>query len=254
MARRTWWQDPKDFHVFMLSAWCSVLTLMAAGAGITAYSLSNFSVIIYAFGVQNIIDLLSSIVIMWRFYAPRKNYLPERYLAMLKGREKRAQVAIAFIMIFMSLMLSVAALKEFKLEGELDQDLETRGKSVLLIVSFPTACVYTWFAVVKYMCSIKMESHALMQDAYCSGFGAFLAGSSYINTHIISRNPDLWMLNPIAAFSVSAVSLLLGMMSLLRNKYQDAPFCTLLWWITSPRNENEVELREISGLGGQNIV
>ena len=68
------------------------------------------SSLILCYGLENLVDFLSSIVVMWRFYLPHKD--PDREELLMK-REKRASVAISFILALLGLAVLIAALEDF---------------------------------------------------------------------------------------------------------------------------------------------
>ena len=67
----SWWDSPTPKHAFVLSWISVVLTFLAAFSGITFYMTSG-SALCLVFGLENCVDFLSSVVVLWRFYCPGK--------------------------------------------------------------------------------------------------------------------------------------------------------------------------------------
>ena len=83
----TWWDKPEPIHAFRLSVTSVIITLIAAVAGLLAY-VPTSSTLVLSWGLENVVDLLSSLVVLWRFYNPGDT---EARNALLKKREKRAR-------------------------------------------------------------------------------------------------------------------------------------------------------------------
>jgi len=71
--------------------WVSLLFEVAAATGGIIGFVRTESSLILAFALENIVDLLSSSVVLWRFYAPSGS--DEAQLAKLQAREERANVS-----------------------------------------------------------------------------------------------------------------------------------------------------------------
>lgn len=79
-------------HVAFRLTWVSLLFEVAAATGGIIGFVQTESSLILAFALENIVDLLSSSVVLWRFYAPSGS--DEAQLAKLQAREERANVSI----------------------------------------------------------------------------------------------------------------------------------------------------------------
>lgn len=71
--------------------WVSLLFEVAAATGGIIGFIQTESSLILAFALENIVDLLSSSVVLWRFYAPSGS--DDAQLAKLQAREERANVS-----------------------------------------------------------------------------------------------------------------------------------------------------------------
>jgi hypothetical protein len=75
------------------------------------------------FGLENCVDLLSSVVVVWRFYVPIGKTVTEEREKLLEKREERASVAISFILILLGLFVCGGALSDLVNGPESENDL-----------------------------------------------------------------------------------------------------------------------------------
>ena len=62
------WTEPTSKHAFILSIISVVVTLVAAVIGIAFWKKFD-SALCLVFGLENCVDLFSSIIVVWRFFA-----------------------------------------------------------------------------------------------------------------------------------------------------------------------------------------
>ena len=216
MISPSWLINPTTSHVFRLSVISCIITLIAAIAGIAVYD-SSGSTSVLGFAIENFIDLLTSIIVIWRFYSPGMN------LDETKKREKRASVGIAFVMLILAVTLSVAAFDEIAQGAEEDEEYD----SELLALSIPSMFVFSALAYIKFRYADLLHSPALQKDAICSLFGAILSISVILNSFIIESFPDAWFLDPLVAIFVSVACFIIGTSTIIN------------WWMTDPSDEAE---------------
>ena len=162
---------------------------------------------------------------MWRFYLPHKD--PDRE-ALLMKREKRASVAISFILALLGLAVLIAALEDFAHQ-------ETKANlRIISIVSIVSVIVFGCMTIVKMHMGKKLQSASLKKDAVCSLIGTILSGSLFINTLIIMGQSQAWWLDPFVAFTCAIGSLIYGLSSIYRAYVvQGIPVCNPSWWLMS---------------------
>lgn len=90
------WYAPTPVHAYKISIISCGITFVAAILGFVAFSAAN-SPAMLGFGLENLVDLMSSMVVVWRFYVGGDNASPE-LVAKLDRREKRASVLIAIVL------------------------------------------------------------------------------------------------------------------------------------------------------------
>jgi len=218
------WSSPQTIDAFRLSIVSVVFTAAAGIGGCVAFGMTGSSLIL-CYGLENLVDFLSSIVVLWRFYLPHKD--PDRE-ALLMRREKRASVAISFILALLGLAVLIAALEDF---AHQETKANLRIISIVSIVSF---IIFGCMTIVKFHMGKKLQSASLKKDAVCSLIGTILSGSLFVNTLIIMGQAKAWWLDPFVAFSCAIGSLIYGLSSIYRAYVvQGIPVGNPSWWLMS---------------------
>jgi divalent metal cation (Fe/Co/Zn/Cd) transporter len=222
----SWWSDPSPKNAFVLS-WVSVLlTFIAAFTGLTFYIASG-SALCLVFGLENCVDFLSSVVVLWRFYCPGKVTAEQEEL--LKKREKRASIAISFILIALGISVISAAVDDLVTGAENEYELQ-----LVIATSFVSVFIFGSLMCIKFQYAEKLDSASLYKDGICSAIGCTLAVALFVNTLIVERYPDIWWLDPAVAIVCGAGALLIGLQAVIvASCMQRLPIFSLKWWMTS---------------------
>jgi divalent metal cation (Fe/Co/Zn/Cd) transporter len=148
------------------------------------------------YGLENCVDFLSSVVVLWRFYCPHSDPELEKRLA---RREKRASIAISLILGLLGIGILGAAIDDI-LKGAED----TEKLRLVLIVSSVSIIVFGVLTVIKFHYSGMLQSASLHKDGICSLIGTVLSAALFSNTLIIDNVPGAWWIDPLVALLVSA--------------------------------------------------
>lgn len=221
-----WWSEPNAHHAFVL-AWVSVLIEgCAALSGIIIFVRTG-SALILGFGLENCVDLFSSLVVLWRFYCPHA--LTAEVEEKLSHREKRASIAISFILSILGIIIGVAAIEDFVFGPETSEDLRlVLGLSLLFVL------IFGLLTIVKFHYSVLLESASLRKDGICSLIGTILSGALFVNTLIINHQPKAWWIDPAVALGCGIASFCIGLYALcVARCVQKIPICSPRWWILS---------------------
>mmetsp|Transcript_26001 Transcript_26001/g.32062 ORF Transcript_26001/g.32062 Transcript_26001/m.32062 type:complete len:319 (-) Transcript_26001:205-1161(-) len=245
----SWWSQPSQLHAYKLSLVSSVVTITAAIYGIIAYvQLDDSLILIYA--LENIIDFFSSVIVLWRFHAPKvstspstlptttaKTTTPKDPSIMLQKREKRASIGVTIILIilgFCGLLISFEDLSSGHQYTTTTTDIE-----ILLILSLISFLIFTTLAIFKLRYANKLHSASLRKDGLCSLIGSILAFAMFINTMMI-RNLGiegyytLWWIDPIIASSCAMSALCYGIYGIYKAYVKDGyPILSCKWWLYS---------------------
>lgn len=180
-----------------------------------------------AYGLGNVVDLLSSIVVLWRFYCPGE--LTHEKEKLLQKREERASMAISFIAVLLGVATITASIGDFKTGAEDPYALQE-----LAAISLASFVVFGTLMTLKFHYAAKLQSPSLYKDALCSLLGCFLSASIFINSSIIEEHASWWKLEPLVAFICGIAALLLGFYWIIHAScVQGLPIFRCIWWIES---------------------
>jgi divalent metal cation (Fe/Co/Zn/Cd) transporter len=179
------------------------------------------------YGLENCVDFLSSVVVLWRFFAPSK--IDDALEAKLHCREKRASIAISFILVLLGLAVIATALDDLS-RGQEDPD---QLKDVVM-VSFVSIFIFGILSVFKFKYALILESPSLYKDGICSLIGTVLSGALFVNTLIIDTVPGVWWIDPLVAIGAGNAAIVIGGRALWAARYKDnLPIFTFSWWMLS---------------------
>jgi hypothetical protein len=188
---------------------------------------STGSSLCLVYGLENCVDFLSSAVVLWRFFAPSK--VDEVVEEKLRRREKRASIAISFILVVLGLAIILTALDDLT-RGQEDTD---QLKDVVLI-SFVSIFIFGILAIFKFKYAMVLESPSLYKDGICSLIGTVLSGALFVNTLIIDTAPGVWWIDPLVAVGAGIAAIIIGARAVWAARYKDSlPIFTLSWWMLS---------------------
>lgn len=134
--------------------WMSAEAVVSLGAARAARSPA-----LLGFGGDSAVELLSSVVVLWRFYSPSRGELVERQAARIAG-------ALLFV-----LAAFVALASVLKLLGH----VEARSSPIGIVMLILAAAVMPWLAKQKRRLSAATGSAALRADAAESTVCAYMA-------------------------------------------------------------------------------
>ena len=97
-----WVNNPGSKEAFQISIVSAVVTVIAFITGLSI-SISTHSSATLGYSLENLIDLISSLVVLWRFYGGDSVSSEE-----LEKREKRASIGIAILMVILAICVAVA--------------------------------------------------------------------------------------------------------------------------------------------------
>lgn len=231
------WKEPNSKNAFLLSCFSTVFTLIFACVAIVYYLLTG-SALCLVFGLENFVDFLSSVVVLWRFYAPGS--MTKERETILKRRELRASMAISLILIMLG--AGVIATSSF----DIAKGAETASEmEIIVYVSSISVLIFGCLTVFKFRYASALNSESLYKDGVCSLIGTILAAALFINTLIIRAKPQIWWLDPFVAMVCGFAALFIGVHSIfVAWKFRRVPICSLSWWLMSRgdsgRNKNKI--------------
>merc|ERR1712176_1043561 len=138
------------------------------------------STLCLVFGLENSVDFVSSVIVLWRFFVPSD--LTEKVEKKLERREERASIAISLTLGILGLGVIITSFKDFAVgvEDSLDR------AQLILGLSFFTIFVSGTMALFKFNYAAHLGSSSLFKDGICSLIGTILAGALFLNSVIIN--------------------------------------------------------------------
>lgn len=213
----TFYHVPTAHHAYQISKLSCVLTTVAFLLGLIAYFVtSSPSILAYCF--ENAVDLLSSLVVVWRFYSISPT-LTDKDIQIMDDKEKRASIAIAIILFVLGVMVVGVAI------NHLASDEQVTDDTFLLIISIPSVIIFGTLAWCKWIMANKLNSPAFRKDALCSFFGATLSLGV-----VFSSALDSSWLDGAVAIIVAIMCMWVGLRTILKNIVEGMRFWTLGWW------------------------
>lgn len=201
------------------------------------------------FGVENSVDFISSVIVLWRFFVP--DDLTEAVEKKLAKREERASMAISVIMGLLGVGTLVAAIDDF-MRGE----GEPEHQQLIMGIAFASIVISGTMALFKFNYSVHLGSESLYKDGICSTIGAILGGALFFNTLILKADPGLWWVDPVVALLCGLAALYLSAEALYRAQVKDGkPILKWSWWwhddeiedvnpAITTTDSNDLELKE----------
>jgi hypothetical protein len=172
--------------------------------------------------------LFSSIVVLWRFYAP--GHITKEREKILKRRELRASMAISLILILLG--FGVIATSSYDIAmGPATNQIEM---NVVIYIAAFSVLIFGTLTIFKFHYAHALSSESLYKDGVCSLIGTILASALFVNTIIIKSRPEIWWLDPFVAMVCGFAALFIGIHSLFISwKQKRVPICSLSWWMMS---------------------
>lgn len=229
------WREPSSKNAFVLSVVGTVIESTATVVAI-GYYMTSGSALSLVFGLENLVDVLSSVVVLWRFFSPGR-LTPERE-ELLRKRELRASTAISFILVLLGAAVISTSSYHLKHGAEAQDEM-----TLVIVIAFSSVLIFGTLTIFKFHYASRLDSSSLYKDGFCSLIGTVLAVSLFINTLIIRANPQVWWLDPLVALLCGFVALTYGMHSVLVLCKQRVPICQLSWWLMSRGDGKETVSR-----------
>ena len=201
-------------------SWVSlVLTVIGLIVGLVVSVLTKSSATL-GFALENAVDGISSVLVLWRFWGGGKGQ-SEGALAM---REKRASVGIAIVFVILAITVGTAGGQHLASHGELDHI------HVLLGLAVPSVLIFGALGVVKVMLGNKTKSPSLKKDGACSLCGALLSLGVAVGA-ALHDIPSMWWFDGAVALSVAIALGVSGLYTLWKNARQSNAWWTVRFWL-----------------------
>jgi divalent metal cation (Fe/Co/Zn/Cd) transporter len=165
------------------AAWMLVEGVLAIGAGYAARSVA-----LTAFGFDSVIELMSALVLLWRFGAEARGASLER----VERVERRATWISAALLALLCLYVLITAI------GGLVLRLGAEGSPLGLLVAAVAVVAMPLLAARKRKVNMTIGSAALRADIAETVTCAYLAGTTLVGV-VLTTLFGLWWADPVAA-------------------------------------------------------
>ena len=145
--------------------WMTVEAIVSVGAGLLARSL-----LLTAFGLDSVIELITSSILLWRLRVETRRGSPAGVVA----AERRAQQVTAVALVLLCLYVLAAAVVD--LLGL----AQSEGSTLGILISLAAVVVMPWLAWVKRGLAQRLGSEALRNDAASSLTCGYMAAAVLI--------------------------------------------------------------------------
>ena len=218
--------NPTTKDAYRLSIVSLLCTIAGAIGGIVLFTNTGSSLCL-VFGLENCVDFLSSVIVLWRFFAP-SDVSPELEHK-LRQREKRASVGISYVLVLLGIGVFGAAVNDFR-RGQEDAD---QYKKVIGL-SFLSFIVFSVLSLFKFRYANALDSASLYKDGICSLIGTVLSGALFVDSILIEISPSLWWIDPLVALGCGLAAFYLGVSALYRaSSTENLPIFSISWWFMS---------------------
>uniref|UniRef100_A0A6B0V3R8 Putative transporter n=1 Tax=Ixodes ricinus TaxID=34613 RepID=A0A6B0V3R8_IXORI len=162
-----------------------VFNLVVGGTGFV-FAFQRNSASIYAFAAECLLDMLSSIIVIWQYLTPHYSFARERIACMLLG--------LFFI-------ISAIAIISKAMEDLIVRESPTWIPILIILAGVGAAACFA-LALVKFVLARRMGSLSLVLD---------------VSDLVYDSNPEIWYMDAVLSTVAALVMLLVGAKVLFEN-------------------------------------
>jgi len=181
-------------------SWLSILTTLAVCVIEFIVAWSENSTAAFGLAFSAVLDMVSSIVVLWRFY--------KAYDTFSAHRENMACGFLGSLFIISAITIGVKAVYNMYDGSEPDYSID--GLHKLLTTSIFSSLLCFLLMIVKIALSRKLSSRTLLTDAMNSLAAAVIAMSIVVTAEVNKKTQDLWFLDSAVGLVVSLFLLAYG--------------------------------------------
>ncbi|CAJ1950798.1 unnamed protein product [Cylindrotheca closterium] len=245
-------KNPTAKHAFYLSViGCAVEGLFTA-VGLAGYFVLG-SPLLLVYGLENVVDFISSAVVLWRFYAPGE--LTKARELELASREERAGVAVSFLILLLGCLVVPAAVGDLEEGAPTDQEVDA-ALELVMIISFLSVTIFTSLTYLKLKYARILNSESLHKDGLCSVIGLLLSTLIFITSWLINKYPILWKIDAYGAMLCGSIAIFIGSHGIITAVMKkDLPIFSITFWkgetgteptnLAAGANEPKTQLSEV---------
>mmetsp|Transcript_20710 Transcript_20710/g.38531 ORF Transcript_20710/g.38531 Transcript_20710/m.38531 type:complete len:297 (+) Transcript_20710:30-920(+) len=203
------WQNPTATEARLLS-WISVaLTLVTAVVGVVL-AIHNYSAALLAFALEGLVDVASSLLVIWRFTSTTKG--------LVQDRENRASAGIGFAFILLGSIVGGTALNHLITGSAVDDS------RALLGITIPSCIYLIILATLKFHVASVLKSASMFEDAVCTLGSLLLSIGVIVGIAMYRSNSKFWYIDSLFAVIVSVVLFIYGLKVVRRYPWKTKSF------------------------------
>ncbi|GBG30788.1 Transmembrane protein 163 [Hondaea fermentalgiana] len=218
------WIEPTPVEARVLSYLSIAVSLLAFSIGAGLASSSESSAML-AFALEALVDVISSIVVLWRFHGSTTQ--DEK----MQNRELRAAVGIGLSFILSGFVVLVDSIVHLS-SREAIVDV-----AALLGLSIPSWILLLSIGMLKLFVANKLKSDALFEDGICSIGSSTISMSIWISIAIHRSHPRIWYLDGVVALVIGIGFIVYGVFIV-----KPYPFWTRAFWLGEKYADATAEL------------
>lgn len=186
--------------VLTLSIVSVVFNIVVGGTGFV-FAFQRNSASIYAFAAECLLDMLSSMIVIWQYLTPHYSFARERIACMLLG--------LFFI-------LSAIAIITKAMDDLIVRESPT-WIPVLIILAGVGAAACFLLALIKLILAKRLGSLSLVLDGINSLISSFCAVAIIVSDLVYDSNPEIWYMDAVLSTVAAVIMLLVGAKVLFEN-------------------------------------
>uniref|UniRef100_A0A7S2SED6 Cation efflux protein transmembrane domain-containing protein n=1 Tax=Mucochytrium quahogii TaxID=96639 RepID=A0A7S2SED6_9STRA len=191
------WKYPTSAEARTIS-WISIFFTLITGIVGMIVAIAGESAAMLAFSLEGLVDVLSSVVLLWRF-----NGRPEDD-EFMESRESRASAAIGICFIILAFSVSIVAVVHLTLHQE------PRDTSELLALTIPSGFVLLILGLLKLHISRTIKSKALYRDGVVTLVSCLQSAGVIFGIAMYRINASVWYFDSVFALFISAFLFVYG--------------------------------------------
>ncbi|XP_033868640.1 transmembrane protein 163a isoform X1 [Acipenser ruthenus] len=182
-------------------SWVSILVTIALAVAAFTVSIMRHSASAFGFAFDAVLDVLSSIIVLWRYSNAAAVHSAHR--------EYIACVVLGVVFILSSMCIVGKAIHD------LATKLLPEVGDFLFSVSILSGILCIILAVVKFMLGRVLTSRALITDAFNSLVGGIMGFSILISAEVFKHHPNVWYLDGMTGVLIGLIILAYGVKLLI---------------------------------------
>lgn len=182
-------EDPKTlaslYKQALAISWVSILFSLASGIAAIVLSFQNRSESLFAYGLDALLDSLSSVAVVWRFSDSTDH-------ATAHFREYKACLAIGVLF-----MVSASSLIGRSILGILTRTKLVNNVTLIMEISLSCGIISLAIGVIKIYIGFKVGSQALYTDSIITLVGSATCFMALASLELYTHDKQLWFLDSV---------------------------------------------------------